>query len=245
MGEIQWGLADPNAFQRGYQQTSSIFDDMQKKRLQAEQDAALRQFAANPNAPDAINALARYDPKLAVQYGQDQAKQQQTKHEQDTKIIGALARDAKDPQSFDAAVDQVIQMGYPEAAQFKGKFSPGLRSALMAAGGIKDETANQPNIAKEVDYYRSLGRDDLAQQLLQHHAEGPPVMVENGDGTKTLYPRAMLGQTATAPTTQGGGPQPGAIEDGYRFKGGDPARAKNWEPVNGGQTPQASGVFQP
>lgn len=29
----------------------------------------------------------------------------------------------------------------------------------------------------------------------------------------------------------GSGPQPGAVEDGYRFKGGDPADAKNWEPV--------------
>ena len=27
------------------------------------------------------------------------------------------------------------------------------------------------------------------------------------------------------------GPVPGTIEDGYRFKGGDPARAENWEAV--------------
>lgn len=28
-----------------------------------------------------------------------------------------------------------------------------------------------------------------------------------------------------------GGPQPGAVEDGYRFRGGDPADPNNWEPV--------------
>jgi hypothetical protein len=29
----------------------------------------------------------------------------------------------------------------------------------------------------------------------------------------------------------GAAPKPGAVEDGYRFKGGDPADQKNWEPV--------------
>jgi hypothetical protein len=27
------------------------------------------------------------------------------------------------------------------------------------------------------------------------------------------------------------GPKPGAVEDGYRFKGGDPGKQENWEPV--------------
>lgn len=31
------------------------------------------------------------------------------------------------------------------------------------------------------------------------------------------------------------GPQPGTVEDGYRFRGGDPADQSNWEPVSGGQ----------
>lgn len=31
---------------------------------------------------------------------------------------------------------------------------------------------------------------------------------------------------------QGDAPQPGAVEDGYMFKGGDPADRNNWEPVN-------------
>jgi hypothetical protein len=29
----------------------------------------------------------------------------------------------------------------------------------------------------------------------------------------------------------GGGPQPGTVEAGYRFKGGNPADQANWEPV--------------
>jgi hypothetical protein len=36
---------------------------------------------------------------------------------------------------------------------------------------------------------------------------------------------------AVVPTPGGAGPAPGAIEDGYRFKGGDPSDPKNWEAV--------------
>lgn len=37
--------------------------------------------------------------------------------------------------------------------------------------------------------------------------------------------------TAPAPAAPAGGPAPGAIEDGYRFKGGNPSDPANWEPV--------------
>jgi hypothetical protein len=38
------------------------------------------------------------------------------------------------------------------------------------------------------------------------------------------------------------GPQPGQVEDGFQFMGGDPADQRNWKPA-GGPTPQASGGF--
>ena len=33
---------------------------------------------------------------------------------------------------------------------------------------------------------------------------------------------------------QGGGPQPGQVVNGYRFKGGNPNDQNSWEPVGGG-----------
>ena len=44
-----------------------------------------------------------------------------------------------------------------------------------------------------------------------------------------------VGQSAPAPSEGGlpeGSPKPGDIEDGYRFKGGDPADRNSWEPVS-------------
>lgn len=114
MTNIQWGISDPNAFARGYAQSNNIVGGI-------------------------TNAFRERDI-MAEQRRKEEEAKQAAKHERDTKVIATLARDAKDPQTFDQAVDQVVAMGYPEAAQFKGQFSPALRSALMAAGGLEDKS---------------------------------------------------------------------------------------------------------
>ena len=49
------------------------------------------------------------------------------------------------------------------------------------------------------------------------------------NATSAAMPRAP----AAATTTSKAAPAMGAIQDGYRFKGGDPAKASNWEKVGG------------
>lgn len=137
---------------------------------------------------------------------------------------------------------QQKQMG-KALANYLGSLDSGLADLLnggmdagdaVAAYKIKHGTTEQPAIAKEADYYRSIGRSDLADELLQRHAEGGPLIANNGDGTFTIVPQALVhGQQ---PPQAGGTPTAGAIEDGYRFKGGDPSKQENWEPVQGGAT---------
>ena len=48
---------------------------------------------------------------------------------------------------------------------------------------------------------------------------------------KGLDPQNTMIEFAPPPAPGGGTPQPGAIEDGYRFKGGNPADPNSWEPA--------------
>jgi hypothetical protein len=54
------------------------------------------------------------------------------------------------------------------------------------------QQADVPGIAKDVNYYRSIGRNDLADQMLERHAQGAPLIANNGDGTFTIVPQALV-----------------------------------------------------
>lgn len=85
---------------------------------------------------------------------------------------------------------------------------------------------------------QTLGKD-AADQWLRNQGD-PVVTVPLGPNRVYSGPRSGLGTALGA----GGGPAPGSIEDGHRFKGGDPANPANWEPIAGGPMPQASGSFR-
>lgn len=54
--------------------------------------------------------------------------------------------------------------------------------------------------------------------------------IRSGDYFKPGFSPVTPGAAASTDRPQAG-PQPGAVEDGYRFKGGDPAKPENWEKV--------------
>lgn len=89
---------------------------------------------------------------------------------------------------------------------------------------VNNDTVNDYNFI-----LKNLG-PEAASQYLGNLAD-PMVTVPMGN---TVYsgPRSGLGKAMGG--MGGSGPQPGMIEDGYQFKGGDPADANNWVKVGGG-----------
>lgn len=234
MVQIDWSIAqnalaqpDPGQrFQMGFQQGA-------QQRKEREMDGALNALAANPDDPKAQAAYMRHDPRGALQFRQQRAtfqqqraKEQQAKQERDAKTIALAVKNARDPQAWDAVVDEVVAMGYPDAAEFKGRFSPEARAAIMAAGGIEDDKEPQgPASVQEYEYAKQQGFDGTYMDFLE--SKRGPIVANNGDGTFTIIPRGAVPGGGAAPAAPP--PPPGFVLDGDE----------------GGQTPPASGTFQP
>ncbi len=246
--DINWGLLQPvdvgGNFQRGF--------EMGQQRIQKQQmKSALAAYSQDPTNPEAQNALASVSPEYAMQLGQyrmeapqrEAAQQEKISERQRQNLImgGKILRQIKptDQASYDQARQMAAQVGV-DISGVPEQFDPQYVSQIVQTADALDppKSGEMPGIAKEVDYYRSIGRHDLAEQRMESHAAGSPLIMDMGDGRKAVYPRGGLGGGAP-------GPAPGAIEDGFRFKGGNPADRSSWEPVNGGPTPQASGTFRP
>lgn len=77
----------------------------------------------------------------------------------------------------------------------------------------------------------------LAGQRAQNMANPMQAIdIQQPDGSVVRqYIRPPMGGAGPQPAQAA--PQPGAIEDGYRFRGGDPANPESWERVQGGAAP--------
>jgi len=83
------------------------------------------------------------------------------------------------------------------------------------------------------DWLKSMGRDKEAEAYLQS-AANPLAAVQVTDPSTgavglQFYPKGGLPGGAASATKPA--PAPGAIEDGYRFLGGDPSQESSWQKV--------------
>lgn len=214
----------------------------QEQRRQRDLQDAMRQYATKPDDRNALLGVSQIDPELGIRLGaqQEQRRGQQQKAQlaelerhRDNIVAGARIIRQINPQdeaSWQQTRALAAQAGIAldeVPASFDPQYVQNLVK-LADALSPQREGGQPPNIQREVDYYRSIGRPELADQLLVRHAEGPPLTVRNEDGTITILPPATTRPSLASPVA----PQAGQA---------DPAtlRAQADEAIRAGADPAA------
>lgn len=103
--------------------------------------------------------------------------------------------------------------------------------------------AQPTSLQRDAEYYRSIGRPELAERLLVNRAS-PLVAVDRVDEEGNTV-REYVRPSATTPAPNAPPPPAvGTVRGGYRFNGGNPADPSAWAPVDGGPTRTGSGTFR-
>lgn len=204
---------------------------------------ALSAYAQNPNDQTLAPVMAA-DPRLGLQLrGQQQSQEANQRRQQQEQMLtmGKLLNSANDPQSYAQSRAAAQQYGI-DLSGVPEQYDPAWvgQQRLLVNAFNEDGGEKISGIARElVDAGYDLGTPDgqaaLRSVISNKYASE---YVDEGGNTRR---RSALN---LAPTQ--GGPQAGAVEDGYRFKGGNPSDPNAWEPVSqGGPTQPASGGFRP
>jgi len=101
----------------------------------------------------------------------------------------------------------------PQTGKYEAVYTPDPKP-------VNNDTAN------DYEYIKAHLGPEAADGYLRNIAAGPPMSVENPDGTRTIYPRGAFGG---APNAAPIGP---ALPPGYKIR------------TPGGPTPSASGTFR-
>lgn len=194
---------------------------------------ALAGYAADPSEQN-LNALFPYmEPQQVFSVVQGRQKAQADQHEMAQKQRGEMAKYVANA-AFDiiqrpeqeraAAWDAYIEQGaqqYPGLTQYRGQYTPQALQALVAEAGKSQEFAQ----------FQRPTYTPIGEQGLAGFQYGQPI--QQG-GQPQNFAQAVQP------------PQPGTVEDGYRFRGGNPADPNAWEPLaQGGPQPHAAGTFRP
>lgn len=187
--------------------------------------------APTPEDPFAVRPMTGgpADPNRPREPTQDQLKNQQlylTSRNQ-LKII-------------DDNFDELAKFG----SQVGGKVNPALTSQgyQRAKAAISDiianfiysvsgATANPGEVATRTEIaipFIGEAKESVADKKARIQAMVESIRIRAEGGSMESAARAF--EEATAP--RGSGPKPGTIEDGYRFKGGNPADPNSWEKVS-------------
>lgn len=228
---VQWGLGQGNnalaMFGTGVQLGQNLVD---RRERSEERNALLGMRQQEMDARAAERAAA-------------QQQQQQQQRRADLPLMERLLTMAQDEPSYQQARQVAGQYGVDVSA-LPPTFDPAWRDqqlqtvralntpqgqeALSTAGKQAMDMGYRPGTPQFTEVTRQLVEAALAQPY-------------TGSGGETrLYTPQIGGQGQVQ-----GGPAPGAVEDGYVFKGGNPADPASWEPVAAGGAGSGQQGFRP
>ncbi|MBK6414109.1 hypothetical protein [Sphingopyxis sp.] len=211
----------------------------QQRRREQETDNALRALVANPNDPNVVNDLARYDPRAALQIQGQQAQQMRAQQEAEARQ-GAVRGD---PQALEALagfnMDDYIKLDDRSKAQYKQGIETIGQLALMADTPQEwDDTVRQ--LAQGApEFQKYIGRFDLRESVIAQAGQAKEFIAQNEP--KYMTPAADQDLVNVR--------DPAALAEFQRNRAGRAAQSQAMPPpppgfqIDGGPTPTASGNF--
>jgi hypothetical protein len=252
------GLMNPAGIGQGIQQS---FQMGVEQRRQAETRNALAAYAQNPSAEGAA-MVAQHDPATGIQLGQyeqrraAEAREQQMEAQRQqlagraaqgdkTALLSLWGVDWETAKSLDKYQTEKALEGYD--------FIANAAYQIVQLPEAQRPQAWDAYIQQGVQ----MGFDGLAQFQGQYNPQTLNSVVARAGEMKSYQeaqqPKYMaipaggtLVDTNNPQAVQqfGQAPQPGVVEDGYRFKGGNPADPNAWEPVAAGGAGSGQQGFQ-
>lgn len=227
-GLLQSGQNALSMFQAGAQIGQSIRERREEERRRN----ALTEYAANPGQ-GTLGGVIQADPRLGIQLQQqeqDRAAQEQKLQRQKMLDVARLLNEAT-PKNYGQVLGAAQQMGI-DVTRVPQQFDPNwiAQQKLIVSSFLDDKDDTLPGIAQElVAAGYQPGTPEFANAM--RSVINSKYASDYVDAQGNTRRRSVLNlQQPAAPS----GPQPGAVEDGYIFKGGNPADPNSWEPVSQG-----------
>ena len=203
------------------------FQGGQQQRREGETQNALSKYAQDPNNPEAMQGLAKWNPQMALQLQQQKRQEAMRGLEahRENIIMGAkIIRQIqpKDQAGWQQVLGMAQQVGI-DLSEVPQQFDPQYAQGLVSVAEALDPQKPQGTAMQQDYQFLQQENPQLAEQFLRNKAEGAPLIASNGDGTFTIIPRGMA-------QGQQQGQQAPPLPPGFVLD-------------QGGPTPQASGGF--